>query len=203
MEFCLGKKAVLDMGTGGGEFLSTIRSALPARTVATEEWKVNAPIANRRLSPLGASVIRCQSLKLPFAGSSFDLVINRHEELEPVEVGRVLATGGHVVTQQVGNNWSELKRFFPRAPDFSRLYQDYVDGFEKAGLRMVRRMRHYYKVAYKSLGELVYLLSIAPWEVPGFSVERDLDALLSLESQQLTDEGLVLTESRFLIIAQK
>lgn len=202
-EYGLGKKQALDMGTGGGEFLSTVRSALPTKTVATEEWNVNAPIAKRRLRPLGVDIVRCKSLKLPFASSSFDLIINRHEELEPIEVARVLASGGHVATQQVGDNWSELKRFFPRAPDFSRLYQDYVDGFEEAGLKLVRNVQHYHKVAYRGLGELVYLLSVAPWEVPGFSLERDLDALLSLESEQLTEEGLVLTESRFLIIAQK
>ena len=47
------------------------------------------------------------------------------------------------------------------------------------------------------------MLSVAPWEVPRFSLERDLEALISLESELLKPEGLMLTESRFLIIAQK
>jgi SAM-dependent methyltransferase len=202
-EYGFGKKQALDMGTGGGEFVSNVRSALPAKTVATEEWNINAPIAKRRLHPLGVDVVRCKSLKLPFASKSFDLVINRHEELEPIEVARVLASGGHLVTQQVGDNWREFRRFFPRAPNFSRLYEHYVEGLENAGLKLVRNVQHYYKVAYNGLGELIYLLSVAPWEVPGFSLERDLDALLSLEAEQLTEQGLVLTESRFLIIAEK
>jgi len=202
-EYGLGKKKALDMGTGGGEFLSTVRPALPAETVATEEWRVNAPIAKRRLNPLGVDTVRCKSLKLPFSSSSFDLVINRHEELDPAEVARVLAPAGHVVTQQVGNHWNELRQFFPRAPDFSHLYRGYVDGFKEAGLNLLRNAQHYYRVAYRGLGELVYLLSVAPWEVPGFSLERDLDALVSLESELLTEDGLVMTESRFLIIAQK
>jgi len=202
-DYAVGKKHALDMGTGGAEFLSRVRHLLPPRTVATEEWKVNAPIAKRRLDPLDVDTVRCKSLKLPFASSAFDLVINRHEELDPEEVARVLSTGGHVVTQQVGDNWSELRRFFPRAPDFSNIYPEYVRGFETVSLRLIQNIQHYYKVAYQGLGELVYLLSVAPWEVPGFAVERDLDALLSLESELSKPEGLVLTESRFLIIAQK
>jgi Methyltransferase domain len=202
-EYSVGKNSALDLGTGGGEFLSRLRQALPRNVVATEEWKVNAPIANHRLKPTGIGVARCRSLTLPFRSSAFDLVLDRHEELDPSEVARVLSAGGHVVTQQVGDNWKELNRFFPRRIDFSGLYEDYCGGFELAGLKIVRRGQHHYRVAYRGLGELVYLLTIAPWEVSGFSVEGDLDALLALESEFLTSQGLVLTENRFLILAQK
>jgi len=202
-EYAEDKKQALDMGTGGGELLSQMRHALPHRTIATEEWKVNAPIAKRRLDPFDVDTVRCKSLNLPFASSIFDLVANRHEELDPKEVARVLSPGGYVVTQQVGDNWTELTRFFPRAPSFSKLYSDYVRGFQTAGLKVLRNIQHYYKVAYRGLGEIVYLLSVAPWEVPGFSLERDPEALISLESELLKPEGLMLTESRFLTIAQK
>jgi hypothetical protein len=47
------------------------------------------------------------------------------------------------------------------------------------------------------------MLTIAPWIVPQFDVERDLDALLALERDCTTSEGLVLTEARFLIVAGK
>ena len=203
-QYGLGKRDALDMGTGGGELLARIREALPARTTATEEWNVNAPIAKKRLAPLGVEIVRCRSLLLPFVESAFDLVINRHEELEPREVARVLSVGGHVVTQQVGrDNWSELRSFFPMMTDFGDLYGDYVQGFEAAGLRIIRKDQHDHKVAYRDLGEIVFLLAISPWSFPRFSPERDLDALLALESECLTDDGLVVTESRFLIIAEK
>jgi SAM-dependent methyltransferase len=203
-EYAVGKRYALDMGTGGGELLSRLRRALPYETIATEEWNVNAPIAKRRLGPLGVELVRCGSRLLPFENSAFDLVINRHEELDPREVARVLSHGGHVVTQQVGrDNWRELRRFLPRATDFGDLYGDYMSGFEAAGLTIIRGLRHDYRVAYRCLGELTYLLTITPWTIPGFSLERDLEALLSLESECLTDDGLVLTESRFLIIAAK
>lgn len=140
-EYAVDKKDALDMGTGGGELLSRIRQALPARTTATEEWSVNAPVAKRRLGPLGVELVRCRSRLLPFVNSAFDLVINRHEELEPSEVARVLSRGGHAVTQQVGgDNWRELRGVFPRATDFGDLYGDYLHGFKEAGLRVIRNL---------------------------------------------------------------
>jgi SAM-dependent methyltransferase len=201
--FAVGKTHALDLGTGGGEFLSRIRQSLPPNTTATEEWRVNAPIAQRQLRRLNVDTVSCRSLSLPFQSSTFDLVIDRHEELDPREIARVLMPGGLIVTQQVGDYWRELRRFFPRATDFSSLYQDYVQRFKGAGLRLLRNEQHFYKAAYPSLGEVVYLLTVAPWWLPGFSLERDLDALLSLESELLGPDGLVLTESHFLIVAEK
>lgn len=101
---------MLDMGTGGGEVLSRLRRA-PV-TVATEAWGPNAPIAARRLGPLGVSVVRDEGApdnsmqdgtrgRLPFRSGSFDLITNRHEAFRASEATRVLAEGGMFVTQQV------------------------------------------------------------------------------------------------------
>ncbi len=196
--------AVLDMGTGGGEFIAKIRDSLPHRVIVTEQWEVNAPIAKHRLAPLGVEVARCKSRELPFADESFDLVLNRHEELDPADVARVLKRGGKVITQQVGRqNWHELRRYFPRKVDFGDLRGEYARGFEGAGLRVARDEQHEYRVAFASLGEIVFMLLIAPWEIPHFDVEKDIDGLLQLEAAQLTERGLELTESRFLLVAEK
>ena len=196
--------SVLDMGTGGGEVLARIRDGLPPRVVATEEWEVNAPVAKRRLAPLAVEVVRCRSLRLPFKDATFDLVLNRHEELAPIEVARVLQRGGRIVTQQVGrHDWRELDRHFPRKTDFGDLFGEYVRGFEANGLMVISSLEHDYKVAYPSLGEVVYMLAVAPWTVPDFDLERDLGALLALEAECQMEDGLVLTESRFLVVAEK
>jgi SAM-dependent methyltransferase len=196
--------SVVDMGTGGGEFVARLREELPARLVATEEWHVNAPVAHARLTPLDVDVVWCSSSRLPFADESFDLVMNRHEELSPTGVACVLAPGGIVVTQQVGNdNWRELRRFFPRTTDFGDLRAEYAAGFEAAGLTLRRNERHDYRVAYEGLGDLVYMLLVTPWTIPEFDVDRDLDALLDLKDECSTADGLVLTWSRFLLVAEK
>jgi SAM-dependent methyltransferase len=207
-----GAGAALDLGTGGGEFVASIRDDLPQCVVATEEWHVNAPIAYRRLRPLGADLVWCRSLHLPFQGETFDLVFDRHEELEPSEVARVLRPGGRVVTQQIGpNNWCELRDYFPaatagnrsRMTDFGDIRSEYARGFESAGLRVVRSVQHDYKVAYQDLGDFVFMLLITPWTIPDFDLECDLEALLTLEADCSTDDGLVLTWSRFLLVAEK
>jgi SAM-dependent methyltransferase len=196
--------AVLDMGTGGGEVLAALRPSLPARVVATEEWPLNVPVAARRLRPLGVSVAGAHSLRLPFRDAAFDLVINRHEYLNCAEIARLLRPGGVVLTQQVGeHNWRELRRFFPRMASFDGLRDAYAGGFADAGLRLLLNQEHDYRVAYPSLSEVVFLLSVMPWEIPDFALDRDLDALLALEASCLTPDGLVLTESRFVLAAQK
>lgn len=194
--------SALDMGTGGGELLSTL-APHPSLTVATEGWPPNVPIAAARLRPYGISVVAASSLVLPFRDNVFDVVLNRHEELDPSEVARILVPGGQLITQQVDEeNWRELIRYFPRKRQLTALFQTCVDGLSDAGLVIEVAKRHEYPTAYSGVEDIAYLLTIAPWTVPEFDVERDLDALLALERDCTKSEGLVLTEARFLIIAR-
>ena len=192
------------MGTGGGEFLAEVSPSLHGQVVATEEWKVNVPVAKNRLAKFGFEVVECRSVQLPFKDISFDLVLNRHEELEPSEVARILSPGGRFVTQQVGrDNWKELRSFFPRMTDPGDHRGEYAQGFQDAGLKIVTNLSHNYKLAYRTLGDFVFMLAVTPWTVPGFSLERDIDSLISLDKEYHTANGLELTQSRFLIIADK
>jgi SAM-dependent methyltransferase len=192
------------MGTGGGEFLAEVSSSLPDRVVATEEWKVNVPVAKKRLAKFGIEVVECRSVELSFKDGSFDLVLNRHEDLEPSEIARVLSAGGRVITQQVGrDNWKELRKHFPRTTDPGDHRGRYAKAFQAAGLKIGTNLSHDCKVAYATLGDFVFMLTVTPWTIPGFSLEGDIDSLLSLDSECHTENGLELTESRFLLIAYK
>ena len=196
-------RSVLDLGTGGGEVLERVLRGLSVRAIATEEWEVNAPVAQDRLGPLGVRVVRCSALALPFRDASFDLVLDRHEELEPGEVARVLAPGGRLLTQQCGpDDWAEIWRFFPEATRFPDHYQIYQDDLRAAGLS-VSAQRHYRRVAYRTLGDLVYMLLLSPWWLPDFDPRASVDRLLALEDALGTPEGVVVTESRYLLVAEK
>ncbi|MEX0786675.1 MAG: class I SAM-dependent methyltransferase [Dehalococcoidia bacterium] len=202
-EHAVGRASALDMGTGGGEVLSRMRGALPERVVAIEEWHVNAPVARDLLAPLGVAVVRARSIELPFHDAAFDLVLNRHEELDPGEVARVLAPGGALITQQVGrSNWQELRTHFPRMTDFGDQRAAYASGLANAGLIVTTNVEHEFHTAFGSLGDIVYMLSVTPWSVSDFDVERDLEALLALEEACRTERGLVLTEGRYLLVAE-
>ena len=106
--------SVLDMGTGGGEFLSRL-APLPERTHATEAHRPNVAVARERLEPLGATVheLANEDDDLPFDDEQFDLVINRHEAYTASEVKRVLRPSSHFITQQAGNKDDAYLRDLP------------------------------------------------------------------------------------------
>jgi SAM-dependent methyltransferase len=192
------------MGTGGGEFLAEISADLPADTVATEEWKVNVPVARSNLAKFGIEVAHCRSVQLPFKEEGFDLVINRHEELDPREVARVIRSGGKIITQQIDrNNWKELRAYFSRVGEFGNHRIRYAEQFEAERMEVIVNKSHDYRVAYRDLGDFVFMLAVTPWTIPGFSLERDIDSLLAMDHECRTKNGLELTESRYLLIARK
>jgi hypothetical protein len=195
---------VLDMGTGGGERFGELLAGFSGRAIATEEWPVNVPIAAAHLRPLGADTVYCRSTQLPFNDCSFDLVLNRHEDLRPVDVARVLKSGGTVLTQQAWMTWKELGRFVARRVFLADLFESYRDGFAAAGLEVQDARAVEWPAAYANLGDFVYMLCIAPWEIPEFDpLGRDLEALLALERALTTTHGLVLTQGSFIIEARK
>ena len=192
------------LGTGGGERFAEICRDYAGRAVATEEWQPNVPVASARLALMDAQVVHASSLHLPFDAGAFELVLNRHEELDPAEVSRVLVPGGLFLTQQVGSdNWRELGDYFPRMTDFGPLFELYSQGLRESGLDIVYADTHERQTAFGGLGDIVYLLTAAPWTIPDFDVERDLDALLALEHALTRERGIVLTETRYIIEALK
>ena len=77
-------------------------------------------------------------------------------------------------------------------------------GFSAASLRLLTVQAHEVLAAYEGLGGFVYMLCIAPWEVPDFDpLGADLAALLELERELTTPDGLVLTDGRYIIEARK
>ncbi len=196
-------QSIIDLGTGGGEVLARIVSGVQGLVVATEEWEVNAPIAVERLRPLGVAVVRADSLRLPFVDGAFDLVLDRHEALTPADVARVLTPGGIVITQQVGNhNWPEFSSFVETTvfPDHFNIYQQ---EFAAAGLTIEDARWHEERIAFGSLGDVVYMLLVSPWEYPEFDPARDIDKLLALEDALRTADGIVATEMHYIIVARK
>jgi hypothetical protein len=86
--------------------------------------------------------------------------------------------------------------------DFGDHLVQYGQAFEALGCE-VETSHHDHRVAYPSLGQLVYLICVSPWEIEDFDLDADLDALLALETDCLTEDGVVLTECRYLLTARK
>jgi hypothetical protein len=196
---------VLDIGTGGAERFAGVIEGLEVYAVATEEWPTNVPVAAGTLAPIGGQVVHCQDELLPFRPESFDLILNRHSALDPVDITRILTPGGTVLTQQVGNdNWDDIKPFFPQKTDWGDHYTRYREGFRASGLVVTDERRHSTRAAFSGLGEFVYCLCVANWEAPGMDpLGKDLPTLLAMERDLSTVDGFVVTETHYIIEAHK
>ena len=86
---------LLDMGTGGGEFLLTLEHPYE-KTYVTEAYLPNVELCMSKLAPLGIIVAQTfDDDELPFDNETFDIIINRHESFDISEVSRTLKPGGY------------------------------------------------------------------------------------------------------------
>ena len=77
--------ALLDMDTGGGEFLLSLNHP-HGNTAATEGYPPNIELCQHTLSPLGIEFRPANAGEvLPFADGRFDMVLNRHGDFNPQE----------------------------------------------------------------------------------------------------------------------
>jgi SAM-dependent methyltransferase len=175
---------MLDMGTGGGERLSELTRS--HRTVATEGWPPNVPVAAARLRPLGVPVIQDEGApdntdqggtvrgRLPFRDGAFALVANRHEAFRAAEVARVLAPGGSFVTQQVDfHAYDDLYRIvglpIPEQP--ASWIPLALQQVRDAGLRVQGAVRGAERREFRDVGALAYYLHVVSWAIPEYSLD--------------------------------
>ncbi|HEX3919975.1 MAG TPA: hypothetical protein VHW60_21765 [Caulobacteraceae bacterium] len=189
---------LLDMGTGGGEWLS--RRPFPkSRTTATEGWPPNVGTAQARLSPLGVSVVAVVGAPdnadqldagelpaLPFVDAAFHLVLSRHEAFVASEVARVLAPGGRFLTQQIGADMASPFRAMlglpalPAASSWSLAMA--LEQVGAAGFEIERCDEGAARLSFADVGALAWYLSRLPWVMPEFDIARCREPLRALAS---------------------
>jgi hypothetical protein len=209
--------SLVDMGTGGGEFLAAIET-LPRWTVATESYPPNWRVAGERLASRRIPVVavepcpnntqwRGEGGRLPFLTESVEVVINRHDAYSPTEVARVLVPGGVFVTQQVGGrDESELLGWFdrptPHGPVWSLGYA--TRQLEVAGLQVTDGGEADPPSRFADVGALAYYLQAIPWQVPDFDIAKDRQHLARLHTTiERTGHPVEITSHRFWLRATK
>lgn len=200
--------SVVDLDTGGGERFLKLHDHWPHKVVATEHYPPNFKLATERLTPFGAKVVDIQLSDfgpMPFADGEFDLMLNRHAAFNPYEVGRVLASGGNFLTQQVHGLWAvDLLAAFdakPQWPDASP--EKYLPRLQEAGLEIVNAQDWTGELTFTDVGAIVYYLKAVPWLVPGFSVDSHLKYLFALQNRLENKESLTFTARKYIIEARK
>jgi SAM-dependent methyltransferase len=200
-----GATSLLDMETGGGEFLSAL-APLPPYTAATEGYPPNIPIARGRLEPLGISVYDVHGTEpLPFPPNTFDLIINRHGSFVPAELHRVLLPGGRFMTQQVGsNNLQELSQWLGAPLEVPEWTLDQAQKqLKDACLTVVRAEEAFPPTRFRDFEAMIYYLKAVPWQIPDFSIARYFHRLEALDREFKLRGELEVKAHRFLLIAEK
>ncbi len=199
----VGVDSLLDMGTGGGEFLSTL--PFPKFTCATESYPPNIIIAKKRLEPLGIKVFPIDSDdSLPFPDNSFQVIINRHESYSPKEVYRILKPGGIFITQQAGGlNDHELNELLEAEPmEYTYWNLDYaLEGLST--FEILSKKEDITSTRFYDIGAIIYYLKAIPWQIPDFSVEKYHKQIIKAHNLIQEKHYLDVTLHRFLIVAKK
>ena len=198
---------MLDMDTGGGEFLASL-APFPPDTRATEGYPPNIPLAKARLEPLGVPVFEfTEEAHLPFEDAAFDLVINRHGGYNGPELQRILKPGGIFLTQQVGGlneiRLNELLQDEVHAEyDYHTL--DYAAGLlVNAGMELLQAREDFPVSEFYDLAGVVYYLRVISWQVPGFTPEAYLERLYGIYEMIKRDGKLSTPSHRLLLEARR
>lgn len=200
-------RKLLDMGTGGGEFLLTLQHPYE-NTYVTEGYEPNVALCRKKLSPLGICVKKINSVEhIPYEDNMFDIVINRHEDYDIKEVKRVLKEGGIFITQQIGKeNDIDLVRRVCKNTKIQTTGKDLKQAIEEAreqALQILMQKEAITPILFYDLGAFVYFAKIIEWEFIDFSVETCFDELLVMQKEIETKGYLQGSEHRYLVVLRK
>ena len=198
---------LLDIDTGGGEFLLTLEHPFK-NTSVTENYLPNVEFCKKNLVPLGINLYEIDGDSLlPFKDNEFDIVINKHGSFNVSELFRILKTGGIFITQQVGaeNDKELIELLLPQTElSFSDSYLKNISKkFKETGFKILHEQEAFRPIKFYDVGALVWYAHIIEWEFPNFSVSNCLENLFKAQ-EILERQGVVEGKiHRFLIVAQK
>lgn len=197
---------LLDMGTGGGEFLLSLKHPYH-KTSVTEMWGPNVEECKKKLSPLGIDVQQVyDDRELPFEDNFFDMIINRHESYDAKEVKRILKPNGIFITQQVGckNNESLSKKIIK---DFEPKFKDNdlknrLKELKENDFEIIFKEEYFPYLHFFDVGAIVYFAKIIEWEFPNFTVDSCFNELCDLQKELNQKSYIESLEHRFIILCK-
>lgn len=202
-------KTLLDVGTGGGErleaFAPKVREAIG---IDVDRELIKTTAENLGKSSLqNVNLILCDSEKVPIAGASIDMVIDRQSPFNAKEVSRILKPGGTFITQQVSEgDKSNFKEIFQRGQSYekksSTLKKRYLTELREAGIRIIEERAVNTTEYYESMDDVIFLFANTPI-IPDFDFEKEQDKLEKIEEKFRTDKGIRTNSERFLIVGSK
>ena len=174
-KYFYGKEVLLDMDTGGGEFLYSL-SNLPQKVYATEGYEPNIPIAEKKLKEKDIIVKPVKNNEIiPFDDNYFDIIINRHGSYRINELKSVLKKDGIFITQQVGGlNGIDINMAFETK---TMGYVEWcliknIEMFKYAEMKIIETGEYIGKMRFNDIGAIIYYLKCIPWQVEMFNIDK-------------------------------
>lgn len=198
---------ILDMDTGGGEFLLSLQHPYKL-TSATEGYAPNVTLCAETLSPLGIDFREMtDESQMPFRDGSFDIVLNRHGSYDPKEIYRILKPSGLFITQQVGedNDWELVKKLLPNQEKSfpGHNLKNQANLFTTNGFTLLEQGEVHKPIYFYDTAALVWFARVIVWEFVDFSVERCFSQLLEVE-REIAEKGFVKGQvHRFYFVMKK
>jgi SAM-dependent methyltransferase len=193
---------VLDIGTGGGERLLSFAPIIGSGLgIDLDPELVAVAARNGRDEPKVS--FRLSSHELENVSETFDVALNRHAPFSLQVLPSRLNTDGVFITQQVGErNMGNIKEAlgqdFPSAP-ISR------DVFDGSGLTLVEFREYDVEYVVRDVESLVFWLSALDFlhaDINGSDATTDADVLNRILDGNVTADGFVTNEHRYLAIAR-
>jgi SAM-dependent methyltransferase len=140
---------------------------------------------------------------MPFADSTFDLVLARHVAFSSAEVFRILRPGGTLLTQmgRVGVRRAgevEVTDYFPGTAGPPWPPWQLTEHLSGAGFVIDDYREQLQRTHFLDIAALVYFLRTVPWAIPDFTVEGYRDRLWQLY-EQITAHGSLITAGTALL----
>ena len=198
--------SLLDLGTGGGEFLSSLPIANKV-VYATERYKPNVEVATAKLKPLNVTVFGLEKEeRIPLPKESVDLVLSRHEGFNANEVYDLLKDNGVFVTQQVGGN--NNKQFYDILGSEPFEYFDYnlevvVEELKQANFTIVKAEQVVTYTRYYDIESVIYYLMALNYQFSNYSSDVFVEGIKKIE-QLIGEQGYFdVNCDRFVVVARK
>jgi len=201
---------VLDVGTGGGELFLTLapcfRKGVGIDSSAEMIESAQRNKTEQKISNVDFVLMDGDSLK--FTDAHFDIVLNRHCDVNVSQIARVLRANGYFVTQQVAyrNTLNILNAFGWTPASFGENWWQPVEElaieFEQNGCRIVAMAEYNVGYWFSDVESLVFWLKSVPLPEP-FDVEKHWEGVNRIVKKYSTPRGIETNEHRELLIVLK
>ena len=194
--------SVLDVGTGGGEFLTKL-SPYFDKAIGIDIDPEMIAVANRNGAGIGNVSFQVMDDNLVSLVGIFDIILCRHAPYNLEAVKKYLKPGGYFITQQVGEkNMGNIKSATGQGTNTPSITKS---EFTDNGFDIVEFLEYDIDHIVLDIESLVFWLNALDAlhaDMIGKKITDDVSILNQILDGNVDDRGFITNEQRYLVVAQ-